>query len=72
MIFARRMDESGQGPKRAVAEAVACLLKIKTGIHSTDDSYFKGWLLGHDAAIKATPSAWCYGSVPSRRAKTMT
>jgi hypothetical protein len=29
-------------------------------------------VIGYDAAIKATPSARWYGSVPSRRAKTMT
>jgi hypothetical protein len=28
------MDESGQGPKRAIAEAIALLLKIQPGIYS--------------------------------------
>jgi hypothetical protein len=37
MISARRMDEFGQGPKRALAEAVAHPLKIQPGIHSTGD-----------------------------------
>ncbi len=31
----RHLDKSGQGPKRAVAEAVAHLLIIQPGIHNT-------------------------------------
>jgi hypothetical protein len=38
---ARRIDESGQGPKRAVDEAVAHLLKIQPGIHNTENSSSK-------------------------------
>jgi hypothetical protein len=30
----QHMGESGQGPKRAIAEAVAHLLKIQPGIHN--------------------------------------
>jgi hypothetical protein len=33
-ISTRHMDESGQGPKRAVAEAAVHLLKIQPGIHT--------------------------------------
>ncbi len=33
MTSARHTDESGQGPKRAVAIAVAHPLKIQTGMH---------------------------------------
>jgi hypothetical protein len=43
---ARRMDESSQKPKRAIAKTVACLLKIQLSIHSTEDSSSKGQLLG--------------------------
>jgi hypothetical protein len=70
-ISTRHMDESGQGPKRAVAEAVVHLLKIQPGIHSTEDSSSKGKLLGYDAAVKAMPSIQCYGSVASLRATMM-
>ncbi len=35
------MDEFGQGPNRAVAEAVARLLKIQSGIHNTVESSSK-------------------------------
>ncbi len=40
---ARQMDESGLGPKRAVAEAkaIARPLKNQPGIHSTEDSSSK-------------------------------
>jgi hypothetical protein len=44
MTSARSMDESSQGPKRAVAEDVACPLRIQPSvhsIHSTEDSSFK-------------------------------
>jgi hypothetical protein len=34
----RHMDKSGQGPKRAIGEAVAHLLKIQPGIHNTVES----------------------------------
>jgi hypothetical protein len=37
MTPTRHMDESGQGPKRVVDEAVAHLLKIHPGIHNTED-----------------------------------
>jgi hypothetical protein len=35
---ARRMDKSSQGLKRAIAEAVARLLKIQPGIYNTVES----------------------------------
>jgi hypothetical protein len=37
----RRMDESGQGPKRAVAVAVPCPLGIQPKIRSTENSSSK-------------------------------
>jgi hypothetical protein len=35
------MDESGQGPKKAVAQAIAPLLKIQPSIHNTEESSSK-------------------------------
>ncbi len=35
------MDESGRGPRRAVAEAVACPLGVQPGIDSTEYSSSK-------------------------------
>jgi hypothetical protein len=37
----RQIDESGRGPKRAVAKAIARFLKIQPGIHGTEDSSSK-------------------------------
>jgi hypothetical protein len=53
----RRMrDEYGQGPKRAVAEAVARLLKIQPGIQNTlESSPPKGRLLGQMQLYKLRP-----------------
>ncbi len=42
--FARHIDESSQGPKRAMAKAR--LLKIQPGIHITVESSSKGQFLG--------------------------
>ncbi len=59
---ARHMSESGQGPKRAVAETAVPLLKIQPGIHNTKESFPKR------PFARATVKAY---KIPSSRAKTM-
>jgi hypothetical protein len=39
--LSKLMDESGQGPKRAEAKAIACLLRIQPSIQSTEGSSSK-------------------------------
>jgi hypothetical protein len=53
------MDKSVQGPRRAVAKAVAHPLGINQAYSTLENPPPKGQLLGYDAAIKATPSAQC-------------
>ncbi len=51
-----RMDESSQGPKRAVAEAVACLLRVQPCMYSnTIVSSYKRPVVRASAAIKLRP-----------------
>ncbi len=52
MTSERRMDEFGQEPSRAVAEAVVHPLRVPPSINITEA---KGQLLGQDAAIKLRP-----------------
>jgi hypothetical protein len=71
---AGRMDESGRGPRRAIAiaKAVARPLKIQLSMNSnTMESSSKRPVDRASAAIKATPSSRCYGDVPGHRAQTM-
>jgi hypothetical protein len=50
------MDEYGQGPKRAVAEAVARLLKVQPSIQNTlKSSPPKGRMLGQLQLYKLRP-----------------
>ncbi len=57
------MDESGQGPRVAVAEAVASPLGVQPSINSAGISSSIGQPLGMNAVVKATPSAQFYGRV---------
>jgi hypothetical protein len=55
------MEESGQGPRTAVAVAVASPLGVQPDINSAGISSSTGQPLGTVQLIKATPSARCYG-----------
>jgi hypothetical protein len=57
------MDESGQGPRTAVAVAVASPLGVQPNINSAGISSSTGQPLGTMQLEKATPSARCYGRV---------
>jgi hypothetical protein len=68
---ARCIDESDQGSRRAVAVAVAHLLRIQPGIHHTQDSSSKrpvARIMQQYCIVETMPSARCYGSC---RVKTM-
>jgi hypothetical protein len=58
------MDESGRGPRKAVAEAVASPLGVQPSINSAGISSSNRPAARDDAAVKTTPSAWCYVCVP--------
>jgi hypothetical protein len=61
MTPARGMDESSQGPKRAVAEAVGCPLGVQPGIHRHWRLLLQvGQLLGY-CSYKAMPSTRHFG-----------
>ncbi len=57
------MDESGQGPRTAVAVAVASPLGLQPDINSAGISSSTGQPLGTMQLVKAMPSAQCYGRV---------
>jgi hypothetical protein len=59
----RSMDESGRGPRTAVAVAVASPLGIQPNINNAGISSSTGQPLGTMQLVKATPSAQCYGRV---------
>jgi hypothetical protein len=57
------MDESGRGPRKAVAEAVASPLGVQPSINS-DGVSSSNMPAARDDAAEATPSARCYVRVP--------
>ena len=57
------MEESYQGPRTAVAVAVASPLGVQPDINSAGVSSSTGQPLGTMQLRKATPSAQCYGHV---------
>jgi hypothetical protein len=59
-VLPQSMDESGRGPRNAIAEAVASPLGVQPTINSAGFSSSTGQPLG---IAKATPSAQCYGRV---------
>ncbi len=61
----QNLDESGRGPRRAVAKAVASPLGVQRSINITVFSSFNRPAARVIAAEKATPSARCYGRVPA-------
>jgi hypothetical protein len=63
-IAPEKLDESGRGPRRAIAEAIASPLGVQPSIDITAFSSFNRPAARVIAAEKDTPSVRCYSRVP--------